>query len=90
MDQPLENAVWRTSRNPYRSTIHVMTGEEPSEDDPVIGLMISKELALEAVARHNEAVSARRPRIKAAKGARRIHRAMVESHGSADRMPGDA
>jgi hypothetical protein len=92
-DRPLENAIWRASRNPHRSTIHVMVDNEPSEDDPVIGLMISRELALEAVLRHNEAVGARRPRIKAIPRHRRgglPEPRMAEPHGAADRMPGDA
>ena len=65
MEAALESAMWRTSRNPYRSTIHVMTGPDPSEDDPVIGMMISRELALEAVYRHNQAIHAKLPVIRA-------------------------
>lgn len=71
MSDTLEKAMWRTSRNPYRSTIHVMSGPDPSEDDPVIGMMISRELALEAVLRHNQAIHAGFPRIRAIPARRR-------------------
>lgn len=44
---------WRTGRKVYR-TIYVQLGDEPSNEDPLIGLMDTPKLAQEAVEAHNE------------------------------------
>ena len=52
---------WRIGRKVGR-TIYAQTGAEPSDHDPLIGVMDSKALAIEAVQRHNEALGAPSPR----------------------------
>lgn len=47
---------WRTGRKVGR-TLYAQLGPEPSDDDPLIGVMDTTELAAEAVAAHNIRVS---------------------------------
>jgi hypothetical protein len=49
---------WRVGRKVGR-TIYAVIGDEPSDDDELIGVMDSPELAAEAVHGHNCAVSLR-------------------------------
>jgi hypothetical protein len=51
-DPGLVSLPWRTGRKVHR-TIYAMTGPEPSDDDPLIGVMDTPELAAEAVEAHN-------------------------------------
>lgn len=46
--------LWRTGRKVGR-TIYQMTGPEPSDDDPLIGVMDTPALAEDAVRSHNRA-----------------------------------
>jgi hypothetical protein len=48
---PLEN-FWRTGRKLGR-TIYAQLGPEPSDDDPLIGVMDTRTIADEAVECHN-------------------------------------
>lgn len=48
----LENLPWRTGRKVGR-TIYAQLGPEPSDDDVLIGMMDTPELAAEAVGCHN-------------------------------------
>jgi hypothetical protein len=50
-------SAWRTGRKVGR-TIYLQLGPEPSEDDPLIGVMDTRELAAEAVEAHNARLSA--------------------------------
>jgi len=43
---------WRTGRKVGR-TIYAVTGQEPSDDDVLIGMMDTPELAAETCAAHN-------------------------------------
>jgi hypothetical protein len=43
---------WRTGRKVGR-TLYAQPGPEPSDSDPLIGVMDTAELAAEAVAAHN-------------------------------------
>jgi hypothetical protein len=47
---------WRTGRK-VGNTIYAMVGEEPSDDDELIGVMFKPELAIAAVAAHNARLS---------------------------------
>jgi hypothetical protein len=44
--------LWRTGRSVGR-TIYAQPGPDPSDDDPLIGVMDTAELAAEAVGAHN-------------------------------------
>lgn len=48
----LDTAWWRVGRKVGR-TIYAMVGDEPSDDDVLIGMMDSVELAALAVGAHN-------------------------------------
>lgn len=51
-DPGLVSLPWRVGRKVAR-TIYAMTGPEPSDDDPLIGVMDSPELAEAACLAHN-------------------------------------
>lgn len=57
MSDDLTKRLWRCGRKVGR-TIYAQTGDEPSDDDLLIGVMDSLELALAAVEAHNEIVTA--------------------------------
>ena len=44
---------WRTGRKTGRTVYAIRPGAEPSDDDPLIGVMDTPRLASEAVAAHN-------------------------------------
>ncbi len=46
---------WRTGRKVGR-TIYAQLGPEPSDDDPIIGMMDTPELAEQAVRDHNQSL----------------------------------
>jgi hypothetical protein len=48
--------LWRTGRKVGR-TIYEQTGPEPSDDDPLIGVMDTRQLAAAAVDAHNFVVT---------------------------------
>lgn len=48
---------WRVGRKVGR-TIYAMVGDEPSDDDQLIGVMDYPDVAADAVAAHNDAVLA--------------------------------
>lgn len=49
---------WRVGRHLGR-TVYAMLGDEPSDDDPVLGMLDTPELAAEACAGHNALLEAR-------------------------------
>ncbi len=56
MSDDLIKSPWRCGRKVGR-TIYAQIGSEPGEDDLLIGMMDSPELALAVVEAHNDAVS---------------------------------
>lgn len=55
----LASLPWRTGRRKLR-TVYAVSGDRPGEDDELIGLMDTAELAAEAEATHNAALARRR------------------------------
>lgn len=62
MTPDLTSLPWRVGRKVGR-TIYAMTGPEPSDDDPLIGVMDTPELAAEACEAHNYRLTMRKHRI---------------------------
>lgn len=54
--QNYERVIWRTGRKVGR-TIYAQVGAEPSDDDPLIGVFDTRELATIAVETHNEIIA---------------------------------
>jgi hypothetical protein len=48
----LNESRWRVGRKVGR-TVYVQLGPEPSDDDPLIGMMDTRELAAQVVLDHN-------------------------------------